>query len=351
MEPQLDVDLLVAGGGPVGLGTAIEARLAGMSVAVAEPRTGAVDKACGEGLMPAGVAAVRRLGVQLDGVPFRGIRYLSPRASATAPFRDGAGLGVRRTALSAALAARAAELGVQRLTGAVTGPQQADGHVDAAVAGRRVRASWLVAADGLHSPLRRGFGLHAGASGPAPGRPSRYGLRRHYELPPWTDVVEVYWSADAEAYVTPVGTRQVGVAVLGPGGAPFDTWLARFPALAGRLAGARGGEVRGAGPLLQHATRRVHGRVLLVGDAAGYLDALTGEGISVGLACARELVGCLVRGEPEAYERRWLRATRRYRVLTGGLLWAAHRPALRARLVPAAQRLPAAYTAIVNQLG
>ena len=59
----MDVDLLVVGGGPVGLGTAVEAALAGLSVAVVERRDGPVDKACGEGLMPGGRAALRRLSV------------------------------------------------------------------------------------------------------------------------------------------------------------------------------------------------------------------------------------------------------------------------------------------------
>jgi flavin-dependent dehydrogenase len=109
--------------------------------------------------------------------------------------------------------------------------------------------------------------------------------------------------------------------------------------------------VRGAGPLRQHATGRSRGRCLLVGDAAGYVDALTGEGISVGLACARELVRCLVEDRPNDYEPAWQRATRRYRMLTGGLLWAAGTPALRPAIVPAAQRLPRVFSAIVNSLG
>jgi flavin-dependent dehydrogenase len=313
---------------------------------VVEPREPPVDKACGEGLMPSGVAALHRLGVGLDGVPFRGIRYLSPAAVATAAFRHGPGLGVRRTALSSALSARADQLGVQRLAGAVGGaPAQGEHWVQAS----GVRARWLVAADGLHSPLRRALGLDV-----APGRyrlPARYGLRRHYRVQPWADVVEVHWSRDAEAYVTPVAADLVGVAVLCPGGAPFESWLPRFPRLRDRLDGAPCGAVRGAGPLRRRAVRRVHGRVLLVGDAAGYVDALTGEGISVGLVCARQLVACLARDDPTAYEQAWLRATRRYRVLTGGLLWAAHRPVLRSRLVPAAQRLPGLYAAMVNQLG
>ena len=76
-----------------------------------------------------------------------------------------------------------------------------------------------------------------------------------------------------------------------------------------RAAAVPASGVRGAGPLRQRTTRRVAGRALLVGDAAGYVDALTGEGLSVGLACARELVRCVVAGRPQEYERAWRRAT------------------------------------------
>ncbi|MFZ0158746.1 MAG: hypothetical protein WAL50_06925, partial [Kineosporiaceae bacterium] len=85
-------DLLVAGAGPVGLGVAIGARLAGLSVTVLDPRTGPIDKACGEGLMPTARVALERLGVQVDGLPFQGIRYLAGEVSAEARFRHGPGL-------------------------------------------------------------------------------------------------------------------------------------------------------------------------------------------------------------------------------------------------------------------
>ena len=92
------------------------------------------------------------------------------------------------------------------------------------------------------------------------------------------------------------------------------------------------------------------GRVLLVGDAAGYVDALTGEGISVGVAQAQALVAALRQEAPERYERAWWAVTRRYRALTGALLGAAGRPWPRSLIVPAARRLPAAYAALVNLL-
>src|SRR5262245_45229395 len=62
-----------------------------------------------------------------------------------------------------------------------------------------VRARWLLAADGLHSPVRHQLGLSR------PARSAhRWGLRRHYAVKPWSDLVEVHWAEDAEAYVTPV---------------------------------------------------------------------------------------------------------------------------------------------------
>ena len=90
--------------------------------------------------------------------------------------------------------------------------------------------------------------------------------------------------------------------------------------------------------------------MLLVGDAAGYVDALTGEGIAVSLACARSLVDCVMPGDPAGYERRWRRDSRRYRSITSSLLWASGRSPLRRAIVPAAQRLPWVFSAAVGQL-
>ncbi len=361
MTPGYDVDLLVAGAGPVGLGAAIEAALAGLSVAVLDPRQAPTDKACGEGLMPPAVAALARLGVAVPGMPFVGIDYVDGARRARADFAAGPGLGVRRTTLSAAMDARAREVGVHRLALRVGSVDQVLGEVAGGpglvaggpgVVAAGLRAHWLVAADGLHSPVRRGLGVDRPPSGHRREGLRRYGLRRHFHVAPWTDRVEVHWARDAEAYVTPVGPNLVGVAILCPGREGFDAWLGRFPALLRRLAGAEpAGAVHGAGPLRQAATRHVVGRVLLVGDAAGYVDALTGEGVAVGLACAREAVRCVVQGRPQAYEAAWRRTTRRYRTLTGGLVWAAQHPGTRRWVVPAAAAMPAVFAAVVNRLG
>ncbi|HEX9040298.1 MAG TPA: FAD-dependent monooxygenase [Trebonia sp.] len=369
------IDVLVVGGGPVGLATAIRCAQEGLSVTVTEPRTAPVDKACGEGVLPSAVRRLAALGAEPDGHPIRGIRYLDARHRADAPFRHGDGLGVRRTVLHAALAERAAALGITVLPQRVSGFDRQAGHVAAA----GVEARYLVAADGLHSTIRRALERET-ANGHEPGRasrtgasrspaPPRYGLRRHYRVPPWTDMVEVYWSASAEAYVTPVAPDTVGVALLfakppragspaadgngtrdaaGPDG-DYQARLAAFPALLDRLGGAPpASEVRGAGPLRHDVARRVYGRVLLVGDASGYLDALTGEGIGVGLAQADALARCLAAGRPEEYERAWRRVTGPAWRFTAGVLWSRNQPLLGPRIVPAAQRLPWVLSALVN---
>jgi flavin-dependent dehydrogenase len=335
------IDLLVAGGGPAGLATAIHAALSGMEAVVVEPRPGPVDKACGEGIMPGGVAGLRALGAEVTGCELRGIRYLDGRYRAEAAFRGGHGLGVRRTVLHAALSRRAAEAGVKVVPGRVGDVRQSADSVTAA----GLRARWLVAADGLHSPVRRALGLDL------PGRgPRRYGLRRHYRTAPWTDFVEVHWSPYGEAYVTPVNDDLVGVAVLSPVRCGYAAHLEHFPGLVPLLTGPAAGAVRGAGPLRQRVRRRVAGRVLLVGDAAGYVDALTGEGVALALASAEAAVRCLAAGRPGAYETAWRRLSRRHRMLTRALVSAGSLPYTARLIVPAAARVPPVFSAAVHAL-
>jgi flavin-dependent dehydrogenase len=337
-------DLLIAGGGPAGLATALHAVRAGLDVVVAEPRTAPVDKACGEGLMPGAVRALRALGLEVPGRPITGIRYVQGARRVQAAFRYGPGLGARRTGLHGALHRAVVGAGVPVLPLRVGEVRQDTTGVTVPRTG--LRARWLVAADGLHSPLRRSLGLEVRSS-----TTPRYGLRRHYAVPPWSSYVEVHWGPYGEAYVTPLGPALVGVALLTARRAPFDTQLAAFPELAARLPReAAVTAVRGAGPLRRRSRTRCHGRVLLVGDAAGYIDALTGEGISLALTGAEALVANVRRGTPGRYETDWHRATRRHRLLTELLIRARQQPALASRITPTAARLPRLFAAAVNAL-
>jgi flavin-dependent dehydrogenase len=309
-------------------------------VIVLDPRRPPIDKACGEGIMPAGVALLERLGVEFApdcSRPFRGIRWIDEESTTQADFADRSGLGVRRLALHEALAARAQESGADLRWG-----HGARGVRDGAVItpSGPLRGRWVVAADGLRSPMRKALGLEA-----RPAARARFGLRRHYLVEPWADHVEVYWTDGAEAYVTPIGASQVGIAMLFEGPpAEFDVLLRRFPALAERLAGAPlASRQRGAGPLEQRARAVVRDNFMLVGDAAGYVDAITGEGLALAFQEAFDAVEAMVEGNLGRYAGAHRRTVRVPEMLVRGLLAVEQRPALRKRLLRSLSRRPALF--------
>ncbi|MDR3663964.1 MAG: NAD(P)/FAD-dependent oxidoreductase [Mycobacterium sp.] len=336
------IDLLVIGGGPAGLATSLYAARAGLEAVVVERRPGTLDKACGEGLMPHTIAHLDRLGVIAPGQPLRGISYHAGATRVEATFRGGGvGRGVRRTTLHAAMSDAARAAGVKFVLDAAGDITQDASSVRAG----QFRARYLVAADGLHSPIRHHLGLAQPTAGPR-----RWGIRRHVQVAPWTDKVEVHWSPEAEAYVTPVAEDCVGIAILSASRGGFDPKFDAFDELRQRVAGCEFGPARAAGPLRQRTRGRVAGRVLLVGDAAGYIDALTGEGLGQAFGAAEVLVDCVARDRVDEYDRLWRGLTRRCRLLTETLVRAAVRPALRSRVVPAAAAVPWAFAAGVNLL-
>jgi flavin-dependent dehydrogenase len=344
-------DVVVAGGGPAGLALAAAAARRGLDVLVVESRRFPVDQPCGEGLLPAGVLALEALGVRAglgaaEATPISMLRWIDPvGAGLEVALPAPGGLGVRRTALSAALIEAARGAGARLLEAEVTGHQRGPDQVEVATSAGPVRGRLLVAADGRGSPIRRREGLDA----PLATRP-RFGVRRHLAVTGWSGVVEVHLGDGVEAYVTPVGAGQVGVAFLferaRPGGWP--ALLSGFPALAGRLAGAAVlSDDRGAGPLVRGSSARVADRLVLLGDAAGSVDPLSGEGVSLALANALELAallpGAIAAGGSRAallpWERAWRGRQRRAAAWTALLLGLARRPAVRRRLLPL---LPAA---------
>jgi flavin-dependent dehydrogenase len=285
--------------------------------------------------MPAAIAHLEKLGVDdIDGVDFVGIRYLDaldPRCVATGDFRR-PGKGVRRIELQRRLWQRARAVGVELIRGRVDGVVDLGDSVEAG--GERAR--YLVATDGLHSQIRRQLGV-----GLEPRRAPRFGVRRHFEIAPWTDRVEVYWSPHGEAYVTPVGAKMVGVALLATGGGRFEELLPDYPHLVARLDGAAfATTARGGGPFEQRVSRRQVGRVLLAGDAAGYLDPITGEGVALGVATAGAAVEAIADGQPARYEEVYRKLTREYYGLTSVLLQVARRRWAHRPMIGLLQRAP-----------
>jgi flavin-dependent dehydrogenase len=326
----LDSDLVIVGGGPAGLATAIAARQQGLAALVVDRAAPPIDKACGEGLMPSGVAALAALGVTVDAEcarPFRGIRYLGDGISVRADFPGAHGMALRRPVLHGLLHRRALVLGVQfAWRTPVRGLVGATARID----GGEISGRWLIGADGLHSRVRRWCGLETTSQ-----RRPRFGVRRHYRLTPWSEDVEVYWAERAEAYVWGASAAEVGVAMLWSGGkSDFDSLLDRFPDLAQRLDGAaQTTSDQGAGPFDQRPRAVCHGPVALVGDAAGYRDAITGEGLSLAFHQALALAACLAADDLDSYPAALERlAARPYRFIRL-LLAAEARPALRRRLL------------------
>lgn len=323
-----EVEVLIVGGGPVGLFAGRALADKGIEVLLAELQSFPVDKACGEGLMPTGLAALARFGIDPPGVPFTGISYHTPAGRhLVADFAEGPGRGVRRTDLSAALARNAPFEVRQRAR--VRLVQRTGAGVLAQVGDEMVLARLVVGADGLGSQVR----AWAGLDGP-PATVRRFGARRHFKTRRWSSRVEVYWQRGREAYVTPCGLDQVGVAILWERQGPtdYDTLLKGF-ALEGL--GPPRTDVAIIGPLERRALGQVAPGIALLGDAAGYLDAITGEGLSLGfaqgLALARAALPALngTRGlSPPlwAYQRRYERIMEPYYRTTKLALSLSRRP-------------------------
>jgi flavin-dependent dehydrogenase len=297
-----DYEVIIIGGGPAGLAAGIVLASQNLRTLLVERKRFPVDKCCGEGVLPTGLACLETLRAarylrEGDYFPFRGITYYTLSGkSASGFFREGVGWGISRLQLSAALRRRAEEIPTLTICDKqeAASYERAEDRMVVRVDGSTASARLLVGADGLSSGVRR----FAGLDGSKP-RLKRWGARQHFACSPWSDCVEVHWGRGIEAYVTPCGPGQVSVAFIWDpkrfrpekGGKEFfDCLLGHFPALKNRLEGAVPYDrPRAVGPLQRNVLSPVSDGVILVGDAAGYLDAITGEGISLALVQALAL--------------------------------------------------------------
>jgi flavin-dependent dehydrogenase len=350
-----DPEVFVIGGGPAGLAAAIAAAMAGLTVKLAEPVPGPIDKCCGEGLLPAAVLALGRLGIpaaalQAAGERLRGIRFRQGTRSATAKF-SAAAFGVRRTALHALLHERAGRLGIEIVTApARLDPAAQDRSAEPAVlvGGQILRPKWIIGADGGQSALRKASGLDERRV-----TSRRFSLRCHYQLTAGaeqSDCVEVFWARGAQAYVTPVGQHRVGVAVLAwEKLGSMESALGRFPDLKVRLAGAHAcSSARGAVSFHQRFAHSVRGPIALIGDAGGSVDAITGDGLSLAFMSALALGSALKAGRLDQYEQAHRKLFHLPRVMSRTLLGMGAHPAVTTAAMALLGGVPALFSTLLH---
>jgi menaquinone-9 beta-reductase len=333
------LDVFIIGGGPAGLATAMAARQRGLTVAVADGLTPLIDKACGEGLLPDGIDALRQLGISLSAAdvhPFRGIRFLSGAHSAEAEFSNTLACGIRRTTLHRILIDRATDCGVTMLW---QSPVEFSRSRCILADGRPITARWIVGADGSNSRVRRWIGLDPR------GKAVRYGFRRHYCIAPWTDFMELHWGRESQIYVTPVSREEVCVALVSSSlQVRLDRALAEFPQLAGRLANAPHASGERGSVTVSRKLRRVYrGRTVLVGDASGGVDAITGEGLCLAFRQAMLLADCLVANDLGRYQREHARLMRRPALMARLMLLLARHERLRRRAMRVFESQPRSF--------
>ena len=297
-QPHEQTDVVIVGGGPAGLSAAIACALNHIKCVVLEAKTYPIDKPCGEGIMPEGTALLHTLGVmphiasdQMK--PFYGVRFINDAgAMASNSFAGTNGLGLRRTALSQALYDRACELNeiTVRTNTRVTNIRKENNRMMITTDKHdAIACKLVVGADGLRSRVRKWVGLDESADQSI----RRYGMRKHFLLPPWSDRVLIYFKPGAEAYITPAGSDQTNVAflwdkkILRPHlkRISFDALLDYFPKVKQQIINAQPIPNESAvGPLKKNCVSPIADGVALIGDASGYSDAITGEGNSIAMA-------------------------------------------------------------------
>jgi 2-polyprenyl-6-methoxyphenol hydroxylase-like FAD-dependent oxidoreductase len=290
----------IVGGGPAGLAAAVVLARAGHEVVVVDCAIPPIDKACGEGLMPDGIMALSNIGIEIPpgvGFPFRGIRFADARSSVVADFPSGIARGVRRTVLHELLIRHVTSLGVSILWDAKHIRLTEHG---VTVDGRFIKAHLIVGADGQNSAIRRQAGLD-----PIRHERRRYGFRAHYRIAPWSSYMELHWGSRSQIYVTPIAADEICVAVISRDPTlRLGRALGEFAELARQIRGAVTVSPEMGALSVSRVLRNVQrGNVVLVGDASGSVDAITGEGICLGFKQALALARAFDAGDIQTYQR------------------------------------------------
>lgn len=301
-------DALVVGAGPAGSALAAGLGRAGARVLLVDRAHHPRPKACAEYASPRIVEELARIGLAPHGwadhaVALGAMHIHTARHAVWISYADRRGprtaWGVDRRSFDALLARHAADSGAELREGtSIVALTHTNGRVDGGrlrdlESGREetIRANWIIGADGARSRVARMIGVER------PVRfPRRLGLVAHYTgVAGLTDHGEMHvgggWYVGLAP--TPGGELNVGMALplVGEGrsaSARFAAAIDGIPAVARRLAGSRRiTPIRGAAPIGHRVARAAGPGWLLIGDAAGFVDPFTGEGIHRALRSAR----------------------------------------------------------------
>jgi geranylgeranyl reductase family protein len=362
----LDTEVLVVGGGPAGTAAAIVLARAGRDVTLVDKATFPRDKCCGDGLTTGALRILEQLGFRPDMTPswhdVDATWIQSPSGpEVRLPMPSGSGsysAVVPRFELDDALLALARASGAKVDDGHAfrrfvsPGADSTGGASEAVVAEidgiGAVCARYIVAADGMWSPVRKALGLNE------PDYLGEWHAFRQYignVTGPAAERQYVWFEDDllpgyAWSFPLPGNRANVGFGVLRNGERRIQTMKQTWPELLARphIAEALGAEATPearhlAWPIPARIDRATlsHERVLFVGDAACATDPLTGEGIAqaliTGVLAADAIIAGgalrpgLVRQRYERAVRRHLFADHRMSVILGWLL--RHRVAAR----------------------
>ena len=366
-------EVVVVGGGPVGSALALSLHRLGKSVLLVDQGK-ARDKVCGEGLLPSGWSVLSRLGV-VDEIqhrsPIRGLRYfMADSCGSEQPLQMTADLSLpafgvsRRSLMDAFSAVLAREQVPVQVSTTVRDFRVQSGLVqmvmDSGQTKQRIQTELLIGADGLHSQVRRIAKLDR----PAKRRHSRWGCRVHFRAN--RDITQRVWvtlGRGIESYLTPLGDRNYGLAFLWspttlgqrlPGQGPlWSRLMSRMPPFPFQLEEVAqeflDGE-KAIGPLHQPVVSPLHPncKIALIGDASGYLDALTGEGLCLGLRQVELLSSLIAKGRLRDYPRAHRDLKKRHVFVVNGLLWLLSQPELRHRVFRALAECPSVFQSVIS---
>jgi menaquinone-9 beta-reductase len=363
--------VLIAGGGLTGSALAIQLGRLGFSVELFERARFPREKPCGEGLMPAGVAAIERLGLNARaGAPFEGVRYHFRERVVEGRFPEvralpRLGRGLRRRELDNALfelAKRTPNVKVHTRA-VVEAPLVESGRIlGLIVNGAPRHGDLIVGADGARSQLRHALMLDL------PARRKRVGVCTHFRLTPGRAVprsVDVYFGRGYELYVTPLPGGEVLVAALAGAEAlngrledQFRRWCGAQQHLADLLEGAeRTGDLLAISPVSGRARQRFLPGLVLLGDAAGFSDPISGGGMTQALLSAELLSQYMARHARASehwlaeFDRERKALLRDFRRLTALLLWLAEHQAFLGIALETMRRLPRLFSHLLGVAG